>query len=534
MRDIWRPHRVGVRRKLGLTLVAVLGALLSAAGLLALSPAVASAAVGHGPQPPCTPGPVDQSACLRSWLGAEMSSHPWGFTWNATGQSWEVDQGIALNGANGLTINGGTFHSDERTAPKGPNGNWLGEGHPIFLFNAGNRVTLQNVTITGSHLKGGFGSTIAGHMFNNAAIRLDGTQHFTLTNAVLADVFGDGVNFEPLRQTFGQSAILAVPSARLTNVSVTDAGRTGLAPVSVNGLTVHELRLSDNGLNAIDMEADQSGEGARHVFIDGAVMGGISIASSGRATGPITIEHWTMPHTNSGVAVNVGNKAGSPDAGPISFIDDSLRCGASGDAGCFQIQSGNQLVVRNSTITIGYPHYGNHENIYRAFGLSRVSFVNDTMLAAGGGTRAYSHGVCFGDTIVNVVGGHGWPAKQGCASTSSSGTTSADISRSAHRTRRVAHGSSAPGHAMVRTGSVTDRNNPTTSGGGAHSSTSGYGSTAGASASTTQPLGTLGPSAPASTTTTSSPGHVSPVQGGGHAKVRHISRRHSVVGRSEQ
>jgi hypothetical protein len=86
-----------------------------------------------------------------------------------------------------------------------------------------------------------------------------------------------------------------------------------------------------------------------------------------------------MDRTVGGDVLMVDNTSGKPDAGPITFSDDTLRCGASVYVSCFQLDGATDMVVQNSTVTIGFPADEIHESTYSADHDTHITFANDVV-----------------------------------------------------------------------------------------------------------------------------------------------------------
>jgi hypothetical protein len=349
----------------------------------------------------------DASKPMQAWLG----QLPPGSTVDLGGGCYQIDRGIRLSFPQGLTIENGTLQDLNATRPVNK-GHGTPRGQPVFDVLGGYDVSFENLTFVGVDRHG-----YDAHLAFQAAIELEGTIGASMSGLTISHVFGDGINLEPLRGGFDHRSghiINPTESVIISDVTIRGAGRQGITLASVNGVTISGVTMSNIAMDAFDFEADQNNEGAKNVVINGCSFSQLlNIAMQGPETGPITIENCTMPEADSGWAVNVKNTKGKADSGPIVFDHDVFNCGASLYVACFELNGATNLMVENSTATIGYPHDQIHEDAYYAINNTVASFVNDTVTGygtlgtisanssvwLGGGSWAPSH---FGPTTTTL------------------------------------------------------------------------------------------------------------------------------------
>lgn len=319
---------------------------------------------------------VDVSHPMQHWLRSLAA----GTTVSVpAGACYLVDEGLTLTGAQGLTISGGTWKDATSPAP----GASPTQMSAVFWLVGGSGITLENLTIAGAN-PGGYvpaGAFAAG-------IRSDGVVGLTVGNVTVDDVYGDGVELAPLRGSGDTSNVIVNPSENvsLSNLSIDGAGRQGITLASVDGATIDSVRLGRVGLNVFDVEADQWGEGALHVTINGCTDsggdGGLFFANAGLSdgaayTGDITVENCTMLAPDAGDAVLVQAPQLVPHPrGPITFVNDALRCGASVYVACVMATDA-RVSINGSTLSV--PGGTVHESIYRATEESALTFGGDTV-----------------------------------------------------------------------------------------------------------------------------------------------------------
>jgi hypothetical protein len=340
----------------------------------------------------------DASKPMQTWLDQLPSNS----TVDLGGACYQIDRGMKLAFPTGLTIEDGAF-KDLNVVPVSTKGHGTARGNPVFNVVGGTNLTFENLTFTGVN-KGGYHSKLA----FQAAIELEGTIGATLNWLTISKVYGDGIDLEPLRGSPDHKSGQIVNPAEnisISNVTIKGAGRQGITLASVNGVTITDVTMRNEGEDAFDLEADQNNEGAKNVVINGCSFSQLfNISMQGPETGPITVENCVMPEADAGWAVDVRNTNGHPDAGPITFDDDVFNCGASVYVACFDLNGATDLVVENSTTTIGYPRDQIHERAYVARNNTVASFINDTVSGYG------KAGTISSGSSVTVTGGR-WSMK---------------------------------------------------------------------------------------------------------------------------
>jgi hypothetical protein len=309
---------------------------------------------------------------------------------------------VNLDNCTGVTFNGGTWE-DPNTSPGKAYGGGVGLGRPAFNIVSGTNITLENLSVVGVN-RGGYQEKLA----FNGGIETDGTAGLTLTNVNVAHVFGDCLTLAPLRSYTGTNFIVApVRDLTVNGFSGTACGRQGITLASVDGASMTDVNIGTTGFDPFDAEADQSdGEGARNVTVSQCSFTGlVAISAGGGATGPITFSHCTMKNTTSGDVLLVDNtSAHQPDAGAISFSDDSLRCGASIYVSCLQLNGATDVIVQDTNLTIGFPESATHESVYTMSGNSHIAFTDDVVKGYGevgtarvGSSATVTGGTWFGE-----------------------------------------------------------------------------------------------------------------------------------------
>jgi hypothetical protein len=321
----------------------------------------------------------DVSVPLRKWL----HKLPANSTVLVSAQAcYQVDEGLRLKSATGLTIYGGTFTSDVATPPPT---NKHSLGHYVFDFVGGSNVTLESMKINGKN-PGGYNAKLA----FAGGIDVEGTAGITIKGVTITNTFGDGITLSPLRAgaDHNSGTILAPPkNVVIQGVTISGAGRQGVGIASALDVQVSDLIVQNPGIDTFDIEADQWNEGAENVTIDGCTSsgGGIFFANGGSGFGQnthdVTVAHCAMAKLQAGTAILVYNKRGSRhQRGPLHFIADDLYCGASVYVACVEL-SGALVTVEDSVLH--FPGGTIHEPVYQITKKSDAVFTNDRVTGFG-------------------------------------------------------------------------------------------------------------------------------------------------------
>lgn len=321
------------------------------------------------------------------------------------GACYLVNGGIRLKNPQGLTIYGGTYRSSialgqQTGATKVP---------AAFTLIGGSGDSLEEMQISGAN-PGGYHASLA----FAAGIDLEGTANTTVRSVTITNTFGDGITLSPLRggANFNSGTIVA-PSSNITirDVTVSGVGRQGLTFASASGAQVSDVIVKNPGQNTFDVEADQRNEGTSNLTINGCLAsGGVIFFANGGAgdaaeTHDITVENCTMLVPEGGSALFVkraGGKGAHPLLrGPITFVSDSLQCGASVYTACVQVTGGTVTVTDSQ---LQFPSGTVHEAVYGLSGGSHVEFTNDVVKGFG---RA---GHVSPNSLVHVNGGTWTPS----------------------------------------------------------------------------------------------------------------------------
>lgn len=322
--------------------------------------------------PPCQQAPTDSSTCLDSWIAWNEILHPKGFTWDATGETWEVDRGVRIGYPHDITIVGGLFHSGEKTPFRGPNGHIIDkEGSPVFRVVGGNGMSFVGTQVTGAHMHVWFDAPMAGA----SGFCFRGTLNISMTDTSSSDVYGDGITFVPLLNPNGAGDI-SQPTGTVDNFTSDNAGRIGLDITSAAGLVLKNITLTHSSLGGVVFESQAANMHARDVTIDGISTGGIYFDTGGAAEGPITIENWIMPRTTTVPALMVYDQGADPFGGEVLLRHDVLRCGWSLERSCVTVIGGDSVKVEHSTF---YTANGRepHERLYAVTNHGHASFIDD-------------------------------------------------------------------------------------------------------------------------------------------------------------
>jgi len=286
-----------------------------------------------------------------------------------------------LRNLSDVIVNGGTW-VDPNKDPGRPYGGTTAHGRAGVQVIGGTGITLENMTMRGADSTGNYIFKLA----FNAGIEIEGTQGVTLTNDTVSHVFGDCLELAPLRgPPDGEGGIIgAVAGVTASNLNLSACGRQGISPINVRKATFTGITVGRAGFDSMDDEADQShGEGAKAIVFNApcTFAGAISVSSGGESSGPITFNGCTINETqDGGEALYVKNLDGSPPAGPITFSNTQIRCGASAYVPCLNVTTGGDIILENSALRIGNPSEpAIRERAYRLGGTSTLTIVNTTV-----------------------------------------------------------------------------------------------------------------------------------------------------------
>ena len=430
----------------------------------ALAPAAAARAAAMPvpvPLPGVAPPPrisatcaQDVSASMQQWL----NTRPPGTIVRApVGACYLVDEGLKLTAAHDLSIIGGTWEDQAVPAAGAPDTAM----NAVFWFVGGSGITLQNLMISGVN-PGGYDAAGA----FAAGIRSDGVSGLTVTDVFVQHVYGDGINFEPLRASNDLSGTIVRPSEHvvLDNVWIDGAGRQGITLADLSDATLTGVVLANIGIDVFDVEADQWDEGAQNVTIEGCKTkgnaGGLFFANEGLGSGSpwtsnVVVDHCTMTEPLAGDAILIDNgqaqsapRYAGGQRGPFTFSNDVLRCGNSAYVSCVEVSDGN-VTVEDSFLRV--PDGTVPEPIYHATNGSTVVFDNDvaTGYSATGTTDHSSSASVQGGSWTSSAGTAGG-ASSGAGSGSASTTTTTSPARGSTATTTTTS-ATAPGHGTTST-----------------------------------------------------------------------------------
>ena len=375
------------------------------------------------PEPLAPPSSIasDCSADVSKSLGQWLRDLPANATVDpSSGACYQVDEGLALNFPSGLTIDGGTYENLS-TAPSGSKGGGTQRGDPVFDVLGGSNLTLENMAIEGVN-PGGY----VAQMAFASGIELQGTGDATIFNVTITDTYGDGITLDPLRNDAdhkGSGILSATDNVSISDVTIDGAGRMGISFVSVNGATVTMVTLSNVGLDAFDVESDQTDEGSRNVVINGctasnpenANLARVFFANDGPSTGEqtnnITVENCTMETAQGNTALEVYTpKNQSVVRAQFQFDNDIFYCGpgtvSKGSVACVEV-GGGSVTVSGSTFV--YSPTAPYEDVYELFDGTTLTFANDSASGFGNCGASAPTGTADASSTFDGDGTGTWP-----------------------------------------------------------------------------------------------------------------------------
>jgi hypothetical protein len=169
-----------------------------------------------------------------------------------------------------VTIDGGTYNDP---AALGATDRVL----PIIKVKDATGDTVENVTLTGTNLAGGYhGDPLVGE----AGISLLGTTNATLTNITTESTFGDGltIGFQP-RQHPNTGLVV-------NGYTINGAGRQGVTVAYANQAALNNVNIVSSADTGWDFESDLPGVGSGYVTVNHPTGKGGRLVES--LSGPVT------------------------------------------------------------------------------------------------------------------------------------------------------------------------------------------------------------------------------------------------------
>ncbi|HXQ61343.1 MAG TPA: hypothetical protein VN796_03360 [Acidimicrobiales bacterium] len=345
---------------------------------------------------------TDESSCLTTWLATlnlatNTSATP--IVWDLGGQSYEVDKGITVAGAQWFTIQNGSFYNAEN-----PNDIAYGGTPTIDMAGAktysknpinGTNDTLQNLFIEGTYPGGGLRADMA----NASGIRTQGIVNLTISNVTTEYTWGDGLNLGPYLVPPVEGA-QSLTGGTVENVVTNHTGRCGIAPIGVNNLTIDNASMTGTGYCAVDMEVDSGNTPVDAVTFNGLTTD--SFVELDNVTGPVSISGWTETDNEDPDLLD------ESDATPLTVDGANVHCGeTAGPYPCWDIHGTPEgATISNSVTTMADNAYQNHTPLWSVGPNSPTAFTNDCVTSPGG---TYSAGDS-GDGAVTVTNPLACPA----------------------------------------------------------------------------------------------------------------------------
>ncbi len=344
---------------------------------------------------------TDESACLQRWLnGLNLDANTEPVVWDLEGQSYEVDKGLSIAGAQDFTIENGNFYNAER--PK----HIVYGGTPTLYLKGANAYssspldpaddTLQNLVIEGTYPGGGLRADMA----NAAGIRTDGVQDLTISGVTTKNTWGDGLHLAPF---------LAGPTSGdhgnttglVENVVTNHTGRCGIAPVGVDDLTIDDASMTGTGYCAVDMEADSPNTPIKAVTFNGLTTD--SFVELDNVTGPVVINDWTE---TGNVAPDLLDKS---DTTALTIDGANVACAQTNSPyPCFDVhKTPAGTTISNVVTTMANGSYQAHTTLWSVGSADPVSFTDDCITDNGG---TYTSGRNTGAVTVSTTSGFTCPA----------------------------------------------------------------------------------------------------------------------------
>ena len=236
---------------------------------------------------------------------ALIAALPAGSTFHGTG-CYTVRNGIVIDTPD-ITIDGGFYYDPTM------------RGHsiqPIIKILQVSGTTIENVVLAGANVTGGIHAKLVGE----AGIKTESSSNTTIANVVTSDTFGDG-----LELWFAGPHHPATTDTTVNGLTIIHAGRLGVTPAFVYGLSMNGVNVVSSAGPGIDFESDFAGIGSGYVAISNSTFQFVNLIESW--SGPITFTdcalrgHIVVGNAPGRITINGGSLMipremhGTPSAG---------------------------------------------------------------------------------------------------------------------------------------------------------------------------------------------------------------------------
>jgi hypothetical protein len=324
---------------------------------------------------------TDESNCLNTWLtGLDLSSNTSPVTWDLGGQSYEVDKGIRINGAQDFTIENGSFYNAEN-----PNTIAYGGTPTLYLAGAGAYSrspiapaddSLEDLTIEGTYPGGGLRADMA----NAAGVRTDGVRNLTISDVTTKSTWGDGLHLAPFLAG-PKSGDHGDTSGLVENVTTDHTGRCGIAPIGVDNLTIDDASMTGTGYCAVDMEVDSGNTPVKAVTFNGLTTD--SFVELDGVEGPVAINDWTVTANSSPDLLDIS------DATPLTIDGADVDCAQGYHYPCLDIRGTPEgTSISDMDVTMADGGFQAHPKLWFVGGGKPATFTDDCVTSNGGTYKA--------------------------------------------------------------------------------------------------------------------------------------------------
>ncbi|HEY5252888.1 MAG TPA: hypothetical protein VIJ09_14575 [Acidimicrobiales bacterium] len=346
---------------------------------------------------------TDESSCLTIWLatlGLETNTSATPIVWDLEGQSYEVDKGITVAGAQYFTIQNGSFYNAENpdTVAYGGTPTIDLAGAKTYSKNPinGTNDTLQNLTIEGTYPGGGLRAS----MENAAGILTEGVQNVTISNDNISYSWGDALHLAPYLVPPVEGA-QSLTTGIVNLVTINHTGRCGIAPIGVDALNIENTSMSGTGYCAIDMEVDSGNTPVKAVTLTNVTTD--SFIELDGVAGPIVINGWTETANEDPDLLDESDRNNKNTVPDLTVENSAVHCGeTSGPYPCWDIHGTPEGAVINNSVTLMADNaYQNNTPLW-SVGADSPTLFNDDCVSTNLGTYKAGDG---GSGAVTVSAG---------------------------------------------------------------------------------------------------------------------------------
>ena len=217
-----------------------------------------------------------------------------------SGGTYRVSRGLYLSGRHDLVFagNGATIQATGSAT--------MLVSSPFLVDHGSQRITIRDITLVGNNPDAGTAGAYHAGLENQMGVAIYGSSDVELANVTIKRVYSDCVYIGSDGQNW---------SARISmhDSSCTLNGRSGVAILAANGVTLQRDRFDQVSMFIVDIEPDLASEGATNVTLRDSSIGSYGLTN--QYTSWVLAAEGATGSTVSGVSVINNTITGNPHAG---------------------------------------------------------------------------------------------------------------------------------------------------------------------------------------------------------------------------